>query len=90
MGLVYPVVFSDGASFPSEASRTQARMDLRDYAYPYDQFKRTKKYLGFHDRMTEVAKSLARLFEGVPPWKPEWTPVRPSPKPPPTTRFKRL
>ena len=90
MGLVYPVVFSDGEYFPEAAKRTQSKFDLKDYTYPYPQFRNTPEYLKFHDKMTEVANGLVRLLQEVPPWNAAWTVVRPPPNTLDEPRFKRL
>jgi len=90
IGLVYPVVFADGESFPDEARRRQAKLDMRDYAYPYPQFKTTVKYLEFHDKVGVVARELVAMLNRTPTWDPAWESVRPEPAPPDVGSFKRL
>jgi hypothetical protein len=90
-GLVYPVVFSDGKCFPEEAKAIQGRTDLRPYAFPFPQFRDSKKYLKFYEVMTEVTGELAQWFDArIPPWDDSWPALRPPPEPPPPPRFPRL
>lgn len=89
-GLVYPVVFSDGDYFPDEAKRTQSRRDLIDCTYPQPQFRNVSKYLEFHDKVGKIAHELDQWLVHVPPWDPNWQPVRPDPLPPYIPRFARL
>jgi len=89
-GLVYPVVYSDGESFPEEAKRIQSRLDLHDYAYPYEQFKKTEKYLHFFDKVTDIANELKTRLDTVPQWDAEWPRLRPDPEGPAAPHFARL
>jgi TIR domain len=90
-GLVYPVVYSDGDTFPVEAKRIQHRKDLKDYAYPYPQFRNSEKYLEFHDQVARIAQELVNLFnDSIPPWNPDWSICTPDPEPEPVYLFKRL
>ena len=89
-GLVYPVVFSDGEHFPEEAKKMQYRTDLRDFAYPYPQFRTSEKYLNFHDRMVGIANDIKDRLARTPKWDGSWTEVRPEPEPLGRQRFQRL
>ena len=89
-GLVYPVVFADGDSFPSEAKRIQAQLDLRDFAYPYPQFKEAAKYLDFHDKVGHVAQELVEMLGRTPQWDSEWESYRPEPEETSDVSFRRL
>lgn len=89
-GLVYPVVFADGDFFPEEAKRIQSRLDLRDYAYPYLQFRESAKYLDFHDKVRQVAQELVRMLGRTPAWDSNWESFRPEPETPLAVSFKRL
>jgi TIR domain len=89
-GLVYPVVYSNGDSFPSEAKQTQSRFDFREYAYPYKQFTKTMKYLTFFDKVSELAEQLKRKLDTVPDWDATWPTLRPSPNLPMQPQFVRL
>lgn len=84
-GLVYPVVFSDGEHFPDDAKAIQARQNMHEFAYPYEQFRKTEKYLEFHDRMNEVATDLLHRLRGVPQWDSAWPVLPPLLTPPPAT-----
>jgi hypothetical protein len=90
MGLVYPVVFSDGDSFPAEARAVQSRLDLSQYGFPYEQFNRTESYLEFHAKVRAIACDLAPRFAAVPAWDANWPICRPEPFPPPPPEFPRL
>jgi hypothetical protein len=50
-----------------------------EYRYPFPQFSQTEKYLGFHDRVSEVAKVLASRASEAPPWEEKWPIERPEP-----------
>jgi hypothetical protein len=78
-GLVYPVVYSDGTSFPPEAQQIQSRVDLRDYAYPFEQFRKSEKYMGFFDKVDEVATQLAATLSRSPQWDASWPTLNPPP-----------
>ena len=58
-GLVYPVVYNDGDSFPEEARVVKSRFDLSKYGFPYEQFSRTEAYLEFHVKVNSIAADLA-------------------------------
>ncbi len=89
-GLVYPVIYSNGNSFPEGAKQTQSRLDLRDYAYPYEQFSKSEKYLEFFDKITDVAKELMTRLDAVPDWSTEWRRLDSSPVLPAQPQFARL
>lgn len=71
-GLVYPVVYSDGESFPVEAQAIQSRLDMHEFAYPYEQFRKSEKYLAFFDKMSGVAGDLRSRLGAVPTWDANW------------------
>ena len=79
--LVYPVLFSDGASFPMEALEVQSCLDLSLYGFPYPQFRLTEAYLEFHDKVRGIAIDLVKRFASAPPWEPDWPVLRPEPYP---------
>lgn len=89
-GLIYPIVLGDGDSFPLDARRTQQQRDLKQYAYPYRQFRDSQKYLAFHDTVQQIALDFAQLLTCVPTWNPDWKPAEPTVLPPFTPRFSRL
>jgi hypothetical protein len=90
VGLVYPVVYSDGASFPSEAGAVQCRFDFSQYGYPYEQFGKSEAYLDFHAKVQTMAVDLAKRIESAPTWQPDWPMLRPDPYPEPLPHFPRL
>ena len=88
--LVYPIIFADGEHFPKEARDVQAVLDFNGLTYPYPSFKKSERYLDFHDRVRSVASDLANRLSAAPPWDPNWTPVTPPPETRPRPRFLRL
>jgi hypothetical protein len=88
--LIYPVVYSDGDAFPDEARAVTSRLDLSQYGYPYEQFRKTEAYLDFHARVRSVAIDLSGRFESAPDWRPDWPILRPASMPPPRPRLPRL
>jgi hypothetical protein len=89
-GLIYPVVYSDGDSFPAEARAVQSRFDLSEYGFPYEQFNRTDAYLEFHRKVKSIATDLATRFCWAPPWQPDWPVCRPNAFPAPPAALPRL
>ena len=90
-GLVYPVVFSDGKSFPTQAQATQ-RQDLSSLNYPNPEFKQTARYLEFVDRMKSICESLATWIDEhpTPAFDPDWPIVRPMGLGPPDPALPRI
>jgi hypothetical protein len=86
LGLVYPVIFADGDSFPKQAQDIQARTDLKQWAVPFEGFRDTSAYLDFYQAVRKVAETLAVRLDQAPAWRPNWPVVRPST----TTRPRRL
>ena len=90
LGLIYPVVFADGDSFPDEAQAVQSRYDLSEYGFPYEQFNRTDAYLEFHMKVRSIAADLAQRIADPPPWQSDWPVYRPDPFPLPPAALPRL
>ena len=89
-GLIYPVVYSDGDSFPEEARTVQSRFDLSEYGFPYEQFNRTDAYLEFHVKVKSIAIDLARRLGAAPSWQADWPVCRPEAFPSPPAALPRL
>jgi hypothetical protein len=89
-GLVYPVVFADGDSFPQEARQVQARVDLSRFGFPYPQFSQTPTYLEFHAKVKAIAEDLAMRLPLAPPWQGNWPIRRPEPLAPLRASLPRL
>ncbi len=70
-GLVYPVVFSDGEHFPTEATETRHK-DLHKWNYPYEVFKESVEYLEFDRKIQEISKELSLWISEAPQWKKNW------------------
>lgn len=88
--LVYPVRYSDGRHFPSDAQNIQQEMVFSAWRYPDPQFAQTEKYLGFHDAVAELAQRIAQRLEDTPPWRDDWPTEEPDPSDPgpaPLPRF---
>jgi hypothetical protein len=77
-GLIFPLVYSDGESFPESARERQSR-SVKDWGYPYPQFASSLAYLDFHDEMKSVAAELGAQLEAVPAWREGWPIERPRP-----------
>jgi len=89
-GIVYPIIYADGTSFPDEAKRTQYRRDFKQFAYPYEVFKHSERYLHFHDQVSNMAEELVERMKTVPKWDSSWESVRPDTEPPFPPKFRRL
>jgi hypothetical protein len=70
-GLVYPVVFSDGDNFPSEAKSRQS-VDLRNWNYPQKQFRETAAYMELERKVQEITEELCGWIQTAPPWRDDW------------------
>ena len=89
-GLIYPVVYADGNSFPEEARAVQSRFDLSEYGFPYEQFNRTDAYLEFHAKVRSIAVDLAGRLNSAPSWQADWPACRPEAYPSPQPSLPRL
>ncbi|HEX3782164.1 MAG TPA: toll/interleukin-1 receptor domain-containing protein [Pseudonocardiaceae bacterium] len=83
-GLIHPVVYSDWDNFPAEAKMLQCR-DMKPWARPQPQFRRTELYLDFYADMQAFAGHLAKIIDVAPDWCADWPVVRPTEilRPPP-------
>jgi len=77
-GLIYPVVFWDGDSFPEYAKTIQQR-NLSAWADPYPTFSHTIAYSEFLATVRTVCKELAELILNAPDWDSEWPTVDSAP-----------
>jgi hypothetical protein len=89
-GLVYPVVFADGDTFPPEAQQVQKRVDLSRFGFPYPQFSETPAYLEFHAKVRAIAEDLAARLPLAPAWQGNWPIQRPQPLDPLRAALPRL
>jgi TIR domain-containing protein len=89
-GLVYPILYSDSDNFPM-AAKEISRWDFKDLAMPEPVFQKSRAWIRFHWRVSELAEDLVRLLREVPEWQPDWPLIeQPEPvlmKPPPIPRF---
>jgi hypothetical protein len=90
LGLIYPVVFADGDSFPADARVRQSRFDLSRFGFPYPQFSATPAYLDFHDTVQSIAREIAGRLAQTPPWQDGWPVQRPEPFALPKAALPRL
>ncbi|OBJ86613.1 TIR domain-containing protein [Mycobacterium asiaticum] len=90
-GLVYPVVYRDGVSFPEQAKQIfTGKGDLSRWAYPSPIFEKTAEYVKFYKAMRVIAEELAGWLTVAPEWQPDWPVVRPDPGPAPPLPQPRL
>ena len=75
-GLIYPVVFSDGEHFPSEAQQIQQK-DLRNWNISSLVFRETRDYAEFEKQVQIVAQEISQMLETVPDWREDWPVVTP-------------
>jgi hypothetical protein len=78
-GLVYPIRFSDGDTFPPEARNVLQETSFKEWRLPYPQFAESQKYLDFHQAVVALAERLATRLANPPPWRPDWPILRPDP-----------
>jgi hypothetical protein len=83
-GLILPLVFADGHSFPPSASNRQS-WSVKDWGYPYPQFRHTPEYLSLHAQIRRLAEAVAKHRPTVPQWQADW-PVLSAPHPVPPAR----
>jgi hypothetical protein len=79
-GLIYPIRFSDGNSFPAEAQQVQQELSFKDWRFPYLHFKDSILYLDFHRAVVRLAENIAERLQLCPPWQSDW-PVARGPRP---------
>jgi hypothetical protein len=81
-GLIYPIRFFDGESFPKEALSTKEDQDYTRFnSFPPGKAAlRSRTYQQFEARVKELSLDLVKRLENVPPWSPDWPKVK-SPTP---------
>jgi TIR domain len=78
-GLVYPVRYSDGDHFHSDAKLTQWRKDFSELSYPDDVFRLSVKYLEFDNLVRQMAQELSLRLNSVPAWSDNFPILEPQP-----------
>ena len=80
-GLVYPVIYRDGNTFPEAAKATFVNEsdDMSKYALPMPQFRETPDFIPFYAAVRGVAENLASILQTAPPWQPDWPVLTPEP-----------
>jgi hypothetical protein len=72
IGLIIPVVASDGDYFSEFMEEFHNKFDCRDFVIPQPVFAHTQGYLDFRDQMREWAKHVAEAIKQAPSWRREW------------------
>ncbi len=92
-GLVFPIRFFDGDSFPDEAKQVQGKPEDHDYtglnSFPSGKAaQRSKAYKTFEEKVKALAEVLAKRVASVPAWKAGWPCAEaPAPAEAPTLSF---
>jgi hypothetical protein len=89
-GLMYPLRYADGDSFPLEAQHVQ-QMDIREWNTPHLVFKDNPRYVEFDRKVQQIAERLGQRILQAPPWRPDWPRLEmPITYSPPTVPLARL
>ena len=89
-GLVFPVIFSDGVSFPPTADQTMGRK-FHGLNYPEPVFAQTPKYVEFVQAVQDLTNDLVPLIDDAPAWCADWPVIDfPEVYQRPATALKRL
>lgn len=88
-GLIFPVIFFDGESFPEDAKSIQLA-DFRRWNLNVPGFRNTDSYVEFVQEVQRFAQGVHRTFDDVPVWEDGWPVVEPPAVPDPTMKLPRL
>ncbi|MBE8520472.1 TIR domain-containing protein [Amycolatopsis sp. H6(2020)] len=69
--LVYPIVYSDGDTFPEWARKRRGR-PVHKVSNPFPSFEGSHRQADLHDETCAIAIELAVQLARVPPWRPDW------------------
>ncbi|MEU4524607.1 BTAD domain-containing putative transcriptional regulator [Amycolatopsis sp. NPDC024027] len=69
--LVYPIVYSDGDTFPEWARKRQGR-SVHKVSNPFPSFEGSHRQADLYDETCAIAIELAVQLARVPPWRPDW------------------
>lgn len=83
-GLIFPVVFADGTSFPEPVRRRQLHQEFKNYNVPYPKYQESEAYPYFHQEVQRLAQLIATRLAEVPDWCADWPALRPPPAATPT------
>jgi len=89
-GLILPVVFADGVSFPQEVRNRQLHEEFKDFNVPYPKYQETEAYQHFHRAVQLLAQRIAVRLAEVPDWCADWPSLRPPPAAPSPGRLPRF
>ena len=68
-GLIYPIRYSDGDYFHSEAHITQCKKDFSQLNHSEESFRESTKYLEFDNLVKQMAEDLVARLNAVPAWQ---------------------
>lgn len=89
-GLILPVVFADGTTFPEQVRNRQLHEQFKNYNVPEPRYRESEAYQYFHQEVQRLAQLIAVRLTEVPDWQDDWPPLRPpasSPLPGQLPRF---
>lgn len=75
-GLIFPVTFHDGESFPPEAKEIQSE-DFKPYAYSAPFFRDSRAFMEFEGAVKALAERIATRIERTPAWRDDFPLVEP-------------
>ena len=88
-GLIAPIRFHDGDSFPHEARQVQS-LDFTPYASALPAFWSSPRSLDLEDQIKILAKSVAKILDRAPPFNAEWPVIETAGDAPPKIPLGRL
>jgi hypothetical protein len=89
-GLIFPVVFADGVSFPQQVRNRQLHEEFKNYNVPYPKYQETESYQYFHQEVQNLARLIADRLSQVPAWRDDWPVLKPPALSPPPGRLPRF
>jgi MinD-like ATPase involved in chromosome partitioning or flagellar assembly len=69
--LLLPVLVSGGQLVPEEFNRYQY-LDVREYVFTGNQFRKSRLYLEFEKKVKELAEAVSEMLTEAPPFDPAW------------------
>ncbi|WP_160169712.1 toll/interleukin-1 receptor domain-containing protein [Amycolatopsis rifamycinica] len=69
--LVYPLIYSDGETFPETARKRQGR-PVHKVSNPFPSLEGSHRQADLYDETCAIAIELAGLLARVPAWRPNW------------------
>lgn len=78
-GLIYPIRFFDGDTFPPEAANTQDDHDFTRFNTFAPGFERTRRYQDFETKVQAMCLKLSNWIAAAPKWSNKWPVIEPEP-----------